>query len=152
MEVEAQERQWEDLEPWLLRWPGAVVVDHLGLPMASSLSYRGSVALSRLPAAQHVWVKASAAMLRSLLSTGGGERMPWGSDWPRTRHEEGRRYGTTLAWLTVGLGPTEARRVLCANPARLFDRTPPAATFRSRRGVDANSGETPAKPTEPLAS
>ncbi|MEV6618314.1 amidohydrolase family protein [Streptomyces sp. NPDC051051] len=81
-------------------------MDHLGLPGAASLSYPGSAALARLLAAQHVWVKASAPyrsaprtatmMLRGLLCVGGGERMVWGSDWPWTRHEEGRVYGTTL--------------------------------------------------------
>jgi predicted TIM-barrel fold metal-dependent hydrolase len=137
LEVQAQQRQWEELEPRLIRWPGAVVVDHLGLPASSSLSYPGSAALCRLLAAPHVWVKASApyrsapraatAMVRSLLGAGGGERMLWGSDWPWTRHEEDRDYGTTLTWLTAELSATEARRILCANPARLFDWTPSAA-------------------------
>ncbi|MGW2326225.1 amidohydrolase family protein [Streptomyces sp. NPDC001700] len=137
LEVQARQRQWDELEPWLLRWPGAVVVDHLGLPAASSLSYPGSAALSRLLAARHVWVKAAApyrsapraatAMLRSLLGAGGGERMLWGSDWPWTRHEEGRGYGSTLTWLTAELSTAEAQRILCANPARLFDWTPAVA-------------------------
>ncbi|MET7782259.1 MULTISPECIES: amidohydrolase family protein [Streptomyces] len=84
LEVQTQQRQWEELEPWLLRRPGAVVVDHLGLPVASSLSYQGCAALSRLLNAQHVWGKAAApnrsapqaatAMLRNLLSTEGGKR------------------------------------------------------------------------------
>ncbi|WP_405534015.1 amidohydrolase family protein [Streptomyces sp. NBC_00075] len=136
LEVQAQQLQWAELEPWLLRWPGAVVVGHLGLPTAPSLTYPGSAALSRLLAAPHVWVKASApcrsapraatAMLRGLLSVGGGERMLWGSDWPWTRHEEGRAYGTTLTWLTAELSPTEAQRILCVNPVRLFDRSPSA--------------------------
>ncbi|MFF7652914.1 amidohydrolase family protein [Streptomyces sp. NPDC007983] len=137
MEVQARQRQWEELEPWLLRWPGAVVIDHLGLPALPSLSYPGSGALFRLLAAPHVWVKAAApyrsapraatAMLRSLLCTGTVERMVWGSDWPWTRHEEGRVYGTTLTWLTAELSATETQRILCANPARLFGWTPPVA-------------------------
>ncbi|WP_369030306.1 amidohydrolase family protein [Streptomyces adonidis] len=136
LEVQAQQRQWEELEPWLLRWPGAVVVDHLGLPAAEAPPYPGSAALSRVLAAPHVWVKAAApyrsapraatAMMRSLLRARGGERMLWGSDWPWTRHEEGRVYGETLTWLTAELGPGEVRRVLCANPAQLFGWTPPA--------------------------
>lgn len=94
LEVQTQQLQWAELEPWLLPRPGAVAVDHLGLPTAPSLTYPGSAALSRLLAAPHVWVKASApcrsapraatAMLRGLLSVGGGERMLWGSDWPWT--------------------------------------------------------------------
>ncbi|WP_198655083.1 amidohydrolase family protein [Streptomyces geranii] len=142
LEVQAQRLQWTELEPWLLRWPGAVVVDHLGLPGDPSLSYPGSLALARLLAAPHVWVKASApyrsapgaatAMLRALLSAGGGERMLWGSDWPWTRHERDRVYGTTLTWLTAELGPAETHRVLCANPARLFGGiTGPGADRRS---------------------
>jgi len=137
LEVQAQQRQWEELEPWLLRWPGAVVVDHLGLPAAASSSYPGSAALSRVLAAQHVWVKAAApyrsapqaatAMMRSLLRARGGERMLWGSDWPWTRHEEGRVYGETLTWLTAELDPGEVQRILCANPAQLFGWTPRAA-------------------------
>ncbi|MEU1803033.1 amidohydrolase family protein [Streptomyces sp. NPDC019937] len=137
MEVQARQRQWEELEPRLLRWPGAVVIDHLGLPALPSLSYPGSGALFRLLAAPHVWVKAAApyrsapraatAMLRSLLRTGAVERMVWGSDWPWTRHEEGRVYGTTLTWLTAELSATETQRILCANPVRLFGWTPPVA-------------------------
>ncbi|KPI08166.1 amidohydrolase 2 [Actinobacteria bacterium OK074] len=137
LEVQAQQRQWAELEPWLLRWPGAVVVDHLGLPAAASLSHPGAAALSRLLAAPHVWVKAAApyrsapgaatAMLRRLLGTGGAERMLWGSDWPWTRHEQDRVYGTTLTWLTAELGPAETRRILCTNPARLLGWTPAAA-------------------------
>ncbi|BBC29757.1 hypothetical protein SGFS_010510 [Streptomyces graminofaciens] len=67
LEVQAQQRQWEELEPWLLRWPGAVVVDHRGLPAALSLSYPGSAALSRLLAGQHVWAKE------------GGRALPFGA-------------------------------------------------------------------------
>lgn len=143
LEVQAQQRQWDELEPWLLRWPGAVVIDHLGLPAASSLSYPGSAALCRLLAAQHVWVKASApyrsapqaatAMLRSLLCAGGGERMLWGSDWPWTRYEEGQVYGATLTWLTAELSVAEAQRILRANPAQLFAWTPCAAGADRRR-------------------
>ncbi|WP_406154653.1 amidohydrolase family protein [Streptomyces sp. NBC_00882] len=137
LEVQAHERQWEELEPWLLRWPGPVVIDHLGLPTAASLSFCGSAALCRLLAAPHVWVKASApyrsapraatAMVRGLLCAGGGERMLWGSDWPWTRHEEARVYSTTLTWLTAELSPTEVQRILSANPARLFDWAPSIA-------------------------
>lgn len=114
-----------------------MIVDDLGLPAAASLSYPGSAALSRLLAAQHVWVKAAAlyrsapqaatAMLRSLLRAGGGERMLWGSDWPWARHGEGRDYGTALTWLTAEVSPTEAQRILCADPARLFGWTPSVA-------------------------
>lgn len=152
LEVQARERQWEELEPWLLRWPGAVVVDHLGLPATPSLRYPGSDALSRLLAAPHVWVKAAApyrsapgaatAMLRSLLGAGGVERMVWGSDWPWTLHEEGRVYGTTLTWLTAELGPAETRRVLCANPARLLGWTPSVATTADDVRHDVRQGET----------
>ncbi|MFF8632398.1 amidohydrolase family protein [Streptomyces werraensis] len=119
-----------------MRWPGEVVIDHLGLPAASSRSYPGSAALVRLFTAQHVWVKTSApyrsgpdaatAMLRSLLCAGGGERMVWGSDWPWTRHEAGRNYSATLTWLTGELSDTEARRILCSNPIRLFSWAPSA--------------------------
>lgn len=42
------------------------------------------------------------------------------------RHEEGRAYGTTLTWLTAELSPTEAQRILCVNPVRLFDWSPSA--------------------------
>ncbi|MFI0815176.1 amidohydrolase family protein [Streptomyces sp. NPDC021098] len=143
VEVQARQRQWAELEPWLLRWPGPVVVDHLGLPAHPSLSYPGAGALSRLFAAPQVWVKAAApyrsapraatAMLRRLLDAGGVERMVWGSDWPWTRHEEGRVYGTTLTWLTAELSAAETQRVLCANPARLLGWTPPfAAADRTR--------------------
>jgi predicted TIM-barrel fold metal-dependent hydrolase len=90
LEVQAQQRQWEDLEPWLLGWPGAVVVDHRGLPAALSLSYPGSAALSRL-LAEHVWAKAAVPC-----------------------RANGRAYSTPT-WLTAELNPTEALRILCAN-------------------------------------
>ncbi|MER5756832.1 amidohydrolase family protein [Streptomyces sp. NPDC002088] len=71
--------------------------------------------------------QAATAIMRSLLHARGGERMLWGSDWPWTRHEEGRVYSETLAWLTAELGPGEVQRILCANPAQLFGWTPQAA-------------------------
>ncbi|WP_267886830.1 MULTISPECIES: amidohydrolase family protein [Streptomyces] len=116
LEVQAQQRQWEELEPWLLGWPGAVVVDHRGLPAALSLSYPGSAALSRLLAGQHVWAKAAVPC-----------------------RANGRAYSTPT-WLTAELNPTEALRILCANPARLFAWTP----FR-RAADDDVQGRTQAR-------
>lgn len=62
LEVQAQQCQWEQLESWLLGWPGATVVDHRGLPAALSLSYPGSAVLSRLLAGQHVWAERGHAL------------------------------------------------------------------------------------------
>ncbi|MEU5632402.1 hypothetical protein ACH47C_19995 [Streptomyces rishiriensis] len=100
LEVQGQQRQCEELEPWLLGWPGVVVVDHRGLPAALSLPYPGCAALSRLLAGQYVWAKAAVPC-----------------------RANGRAYSTPT-WLTAELNPTEALRILCANPARLFAWTP----------------------------
>ncbi|MER7692716.1 amidohydrolase family protein [Streptomyces sp. NPDC097610] len=127
-----------------------MVVDHLGLPTASSLSYPGSAVLSRLPTAQHVWVKAAApyrsvpqaatATLRSLLGTGGGERMLWGSDWPWTRYEEGRLYSTTLAWLTASSAPPKPSEP-CAPTRRdcLTGRLPTSGPTRTHGRLSVQS-------------
>jgi predicted TIM-barrel fold metal-dependent hydrolase len=128
--VQARGPQWEELAPWLLRWPGPVVVDHLGLPPSPALPYPGSAALASVLDAEHVWVKASApyraapgaadATLDRLLAAAGPERMLWGSDWPWTQHENARTYSATLDWLTARLSNAERQRVLCHNPHLLF--------------------------------
>ncbi|EFL27934.1 putative 2-pyrone-4,6-dicarboxylic acid hydrolase [Streptomyces himastatinicus ATCC 53653] len=130
LEVQARAEQWNELSPWLLRWPGQVVVDHLGLPLDTTLSSPGAKALVSLLTADHVWVKASApyrsaraaasAMLHHVLDTAGPARTLWGSDWPWTQHEEGRTYADTLSWLMRQLSATEITQVLCANPLRLL--------------------------------
>ncbi|MFJ9713262.1 amidohydrolase family protein [Streptomyces sp. NPDC101234] len=130
LEVQARAEQWAELLPWLLRWPGTVVIDHLGLALDTGLSWPGAAALTTLLTADHVWVKASApyrsapgaasAMLHHVLETVGPERTVWGSDWPWTQHEEDQTYRDTLSWLTRQLGASELSEVLCANPRRLF--------------------------------
>ncbi|MFI0773370.1 amidohydrolase family protein [Streptomyces sp. NPDC021212] len=135
LEVQARAEQWDALSPWLLRWPGKVVVDHLGLPLDTTLTHPGAQALVSLLTADHVWVKASApyrsahvaasAMLHHVLETAGPARTLWGSDWPWTQHEEGRTYLGTLAWLTEQLSATEIAEVLCASPWRLLSQRNP---------------------------
>lgn len=130
--VQARGPQWQELAPWLLRWPGTVVVDHLGLPPSSAFPHPGSAALFSVLDAEHIWVKASApyrtapgaadATLDRLLTAVGPQRMLWGSDWPWTQHEHARTYAATLDWLTARLSSAERRRVLCDNPHLLFGR------------------------------
>lgn len=105
--------QWLTLAPALCGWPSAVVIDHLGLPGRSAEADR---CMLDLAARDQVWVKvsgtyrsapgAAAGMLRRILDEVGPDRPLWGSDWPWTQHEPGRR-----------LFRLAGRSCRCADPA-----------------------------------
>jgi predicted TIM-barrel fold metal-dependent hydrolase len=130
LEVQAGGEQWPVLAPQLHRWPGAVVIDHVGLPQGpSDPKWKPVLELAARP---HVWVKisgyyrspdgAAAAAAAELRDAVGLQRLLWGSDWPWTRFEDGRRYGDLLAELHTLLPEREdAEQVLVRNPARLLD-------------------------------
>jgi predicted TIM-barrel fold metal-dependent hydrolase len=127
LEIQAREKQWRLLAADIRRWPGRVVIDHLGLPADSD---EGAVlSLAQLP---HVWVKLSApyrgqpdaatARARELTRTGCGDRMVFGSDWPFTGHE-GHRYGELVAWARSTVGSGCFTEVLPRNAATLLGLT-----------------------------
>lgn len=131
LEVQARAEQWLTLAPALRGWPGAVVIDHLGLPGRSRDADRAVLDLARH---DHVWVKVSAPyrsppgtaaeMLARVVDAVGPARLLWGSDWPWTRHEAGRRYRACLDWLADQLGADMAWIVVAENAVRLLGWTP----------------------------
>jgi predicted TIM-barrel fold metal-dependent hydrolase len=124
LEVHATGEQWADLRRDLARWPGPVVLDHLGRagdPVAQS----HVVELARL---DHVWVKASAPYRMPdgwaaetadrILDTTQGQRILWGSDWPFTQYEHATSYPELLEWAAGILGP--AADLIDGNATRLL--------------------------------
>jgi predicted TIM-barrel fold metal-dependent hydrolase len=115
--------------------PARVVIDHLGLPGLPDGNDAAvpldDDAVERLAHLDHVWVKVSAPYrsapgaadrtLRRLARTAGTQRMVWGSDWPWTRHEQGRDFAQLLAWPAEVLGTATAESLRGANASRLLD-------------------------------
>jgi predicted TIM-barrel fold metal-dependent hydrolase len=138
LEVQARGAQWLALGPALARWPGAVVLDHLGLPGGSAEVDR---AVLELAAAGHVWTKlsapyrtargAAAATARRLVERGGVSRLLWGSDWPWTGFEGRHDYGACLDWAAGLLGAGALGAVLVDNPRRLLGWSPRPDVARS---------------------
>ena len=110
-----------------------MVIDHLGLPGVSAEADRAVLTLARH---EHVWVKASAPyrsadaerMLNRILGDIGRDRLLWGSDWPWTRHEQGRTYAGCLDWLRDQVDKETFDAVTAHNPAKLLNWSP--APFR----------------------
>ncbi|QHC22598.1 amidohydrolase family protein [Streptomyces sp. GS7] len=147
LEVQARAAQWTALAPALHDWPSAVALDHLGLPDGGTPPTGAERTVLALARRDHVWVKvsapyrsprgAAATMLGRLAEEAGTARLVWGSDWPWTRHESGRRYADCLGWLRARVTPETFRAIAADNPARLFNwpaapgrRTPPPAAPR----------------------
>ncbi|MER7846086.1 amidohydrolase family protein [Kitasatospora sp. NPDC096077] len=134
VEVHAAGGQWTALAPALRSWPSAVVIDHLGLPGASGASEEADRTVVDLAGRDHVWLKVSAPyrcapgraarMLRLVLAEAGHRRLLWGSDWPWTRHEDGRTYADCLAWPAAHLDPAALCAATVDNPARLLNWSP----------------------------
>lgn len=108
-----------------------VVFDHFGNPGANDAEVDATfAAVARLASRARVGVKLSGAyrtgnadprhLALRWLEIVGHENIVWGSDWPWTRHEEGRDYAALRAeldrWLPAGLAP----RVLWDNAAALY--------------------------------
>ncbi|MCK2244169.1 MULTISPECIES: amidohydrolase [unclassified Crossiella] len=123
LEVQATGEQWTYLAAALRNWPGAVVLDHLGLPQADP-DWRLVLDLAAHP---HIWVKisglyrspAGAVAAGELCAVIGPDRLVWGSDWPWTRFEPGRDY-RALIEEARGLLPGAADRLLGGNAGRLL--------------------------------
>ena len=101
--------------PQLARLSPRLVIDHLGLPADPDL-VREPVfrAIAEAENLCQIWIKISAPYrsrasvdhVRALARLLGPERLVWGSDWPWTRHEAGRDFGSLLATpVNAGLDP-----------------------------------------------
>jgi predicted TIM-barrel fold metal-dependent hydrolase len=129
LELQARGEQWTRLEPALQRWPGPVVIDHVGLPQNDDPA-RSTV--RALAAQEHVWVKLSAPyrsagageFAAELIGSIGTQRLLWGSDWPGTQHEHVHDYAQLLRWARDLLGSDEEfASVLRDNPRTLLGWT-----------------------------
>lgn len=144
LEVQATGEQWSTLAPALRGWPSAVVIDHLGLPGRSEAADR---CVRDLAARDQVWVKvsgtyrsapgAAADMLRRILDEVGPDRLLWGSDWPWTQHEPGRRYADCFGWLASRVDARILRAAMATNPARLLSWKPLTAVAEEPRVIRA---------------
>lgn len=96
LELHAEGGDWDALAEGVRRWPGQVVIDHLGRPRALE-------PLSELARLEHVWFKVSApyrwpvrqvaeSLLADTIASAGGGRLLWGSDWPHTQFEDSVTY------------------------------------------------------------
>lgn len=124
-----------ELAGLLGRAPIDVVFDHFANPAIDPAPTFD--ALRSLAKHRNVWIKLSApyrtlhadagALARKALEAVGHDRVVWGSDWPWTRHENGRDYLATRRVLDDWLGAERARRVLWDNAAALYrlDKDPP---------------------------
>jgi predicted TIM-barrel fold metal-dependent hydrolase len=108
-----------------------LVFDHFANPGTDPAQVDATFdALARIARQREVWVKLSgpyrlrgadaATLAQRWIETLGIERLVWGSDWPWTRHEEGRDYATLRAQLDRWIGNQRARAVLWDNPQRLY--------------------------------
>jgi predicted TIM-barrel fold metal-dependent hydrolase len=109
--------------------PMRVVFDHFGHPDPADVDATFD-AVERLSATHEVWSKLSAPyrlegldarmLARRWIALAGDSRLVWGSDWPWTRHEQGRDYRGALAALREWVGEPSAHAILWDNPARLY--------------------------------
>src|SRR5207302_9881463 len=94
---------------------------------------------------EHVWVKVSAPyrsadaerMLNRILGDTGRDRLLWGSDWPWTRHEQGRTYAGCLDWLRDRVDKETFDAATAYNPAKLLNWSP---ALSGSVGTSSNSG------------
>ncbi|MBY4555636.1 amidohydrolase family protein [Rhodococcus fascians] len=127
LEVQARGGQWADLAPRLASWPSQVVIDHLGLPSAGDS--RAADLIIEVGCLAHVWTKVSApyrsedaeAALGKYLEMRGTENLLFGTDWPFTKHESGRRMSTQVSWAKDLLGDDAFDNALPRNAQCLFD-------------------------------
>jgi predicted TIM-barrel fold metal-dependent hydrolase len=108
----------------------ALVFDHFGAlgrnPRTNDFAF---AAVRKLAATREVWCKFSApyrfdgdprTLARQWLEAVGPRRVVWGSDWPWTRHEEGKAYGALRARLDEWVDLELREAILWDNPARLY--------------------------------
>ncbi len=120
-----------EIEPAFEGTKITVAFDHFGSPGADPATLdRTFAAVTRLVQTRDVYVKLSeqlsalrrqpAMLAQRWLEAVGPSRVIWGSDWPWTRHEEGRDYSRIRGDLDDWVGPRVARAALWDNAARLY--------------------------------
>jgi len=131
-EVLAQGAIWADVLQRLKPWNLTVVVDHFGMPHpAADPDDIGFDAILAAGREGRAWVKFSAPYRQHvpdlpgcaarLLAAFGRGRIVWASDYPWTKHEEGRSYQALLDALEEWAPEEDLRQaILGANAARLF--------------------------------
>lgn len=149
LQVYADARTFQQLEPVLARCRVNIVIDHMGLPdAAAGIAQPGFQAVLRLAAQPHVWVKLAGAdritrssgrlrdaipFMRALAAVS-PERLVWGSDWPHIGFHSGTQVdadavlafrdvdaNALLALLFEAISDGGTRdAILAANPARLY--------------------------------
>ena len=132
VEVLAQGAIWADVLPRLKPFGMTVVVDHFGMPSPRvDPDEIGFGAILDAGRDGRTWVKFSAPYRQDvadlpgyaarLLAAFGRDRIVWASDYPWTKHEQGRSYQTLLDALAEW-APDEdlSKAILGANAASLF--------------------------------
>lgn len=132
VDILAQGAIWADVLQRLDAWTVTVVVDHFGMPDPRvDRDETGFGAILEAGRNGRTWVKFSApyrqavrdlpAYAARLLAAFGRDRVVWASDYPWTKHEEGRSYAALLGALAEWVPDADLRgRILWDNPARLF--------------------------------
>ena len=137
LQVYADDAQWPDIAP-VLRTSGIrVLIDHFGVrDIAGGIEQTGFQAVLTLGREGRATVKLSSPFrvsrlrrgfndldpfVNELLSAFGVDGCVWGSDWPFINVPRRPTYEDVLAPLSRWLpDPSDRRRVLACNPARLF--------------------------------
>ena len=138
VQLQMDGRLLPDREAQILRWPGTVVIDHVGKFLVPVAPDRPGVrCLQRLLGTGRVWVKLSAPyevsrsgppdyadvgrIARALVATA-PERMLWASNWPHPSAQSAPPDDAgLLALLEDWAGDAATReRILVDNPARLY--------------------------------
>ena len=119
LEVQIEGARLPPLLPVLGEQTHALVIDHFALPtdgrhercpgFQALINTRGEHLFVKLSAPYRAFPQLKGPMLTEaavmaavdLIERFGPARMVWGSDWPWTRHEEGRTFNEALGWQTI---------------------------------------------------
>jgi len=132
LQLQIEIESFAGFDEWVAKAALPVVVDHFGLPVSGDPDRAGFRALLKLVERGACWVKLSAsyrfaqidpAPLARALARANPERLLWATDWPHpglggvSMPDDVELLDLVAAWF-----PDEAdrRRVLVANPARLY--------------------------------
>ncbi|MDW6093541.1 amidohydrolase family protein [Vibrio rhizosphaerae] len=126
LEIQSHNDHWVELLPALMQTGVTVVVDHFGRP-DSNRSAGFQAVLNHLNSGK-LWVKLSGEYrfaaapipLATALLNHRPDRLVWGSDYPWTQHEAGRRYQDCFTQLAQWTSHQYLEAIRADNPARLF--------------------------------